>query len=888
MIALADHNTGDWLDDMKVAGERHGVIVFPGVEVTTGSGSDGVHLLLIGELDRSKHDIDLMLAQTCGFNEDHPRLNPKTRHPAPAPHTVTQILDNLPEGWLAVAPHALNDNGIASKKTIQGDLRWKALHHDRLGAIDVGDVNPSDSASPSWAGRFRSRRLDDLPCIRRLPFIATSDAYSLDELGSRYTWIRMDSPSKEALRQAFLDYEARIIPSWDVRLRGNSDPNVVDHAWVERVRLGGDLGNSSEALEVRFDPRLNVIIGGRGAGKSTIVAALRQLYGRLDLLPPGIQREAQVFVEGVFRSADLSSCHRIAISRETGTAQWSAQSGSQMRHGNGALATTFPMSIFSQKELFERTAQDHQDRFAASRHLFTLVDSALEAESGFTGTFQQTLEAAQTACLTSVAERLNAEVRLSRRPEIEARIRELQQQVSAFGDAESQSRRRQSEEILREQANLASSTRRLTDTVHQLEESLLRHLEAGSAPHSPATSDVSSYYEELNRIRDELERDLRQRIADSLQEVEAARKRQQSGDWAVKVESAERSIISFQEYMNELGIDPATYLSLTESLNGSIEELRSLDEISRGLDDLRQAEARAWSRLQQIYENRSGRREKLLHEVEQRSGSLRFEVNHFGNTSGWVREVRELLGIRADGFVEDIPALAEWIWETSQEVQSQRLKVWRECVLSGTFEPIKKEVACRVNWWSKLVKLDTGQRIRLAMLYPDDVVHMYFLRDGGNVTCDGDWQSVTTSSPGQRSAAMLSFVLHHGVEPLVLDQPEDDLDTAWISQLIVPEIRKSRWVRQVIVVTHNANIPVNADAERVIVVENDGDSIRVKSSKAGGESEAGDLVQHAGSIEVTRVRRDIQDILEGGTEAFMARERRYNNELSVYRAALRG
>ncbi|WP_139238409.1 PHP domain-containing protein [Streptomyces aidingensis] len=77
MIALADHNTGDWLDDMKVAGERHGVIVFPGVEVTTGSGSDGVHLLLIGELDRSKHDIDLMLAQTCGFNEDHPRLNPK-------------------------------------------------------------------------------------------------------------------------------------------------------------------------------------------------------------------------------------------------------------------------------------------------------------------------------------------------------------------------------------------------------------------------------------------------------------------------------------------------------------------------------------------------------------------------------------------------------------------------------------------------------------------------------------------------------------------------------------------------------------------------------------------------------------------------------------------
>lgn len=46
--------------------------------------------------------------------------------------------------------------------------------------------------------------------------------------------------------------------------------------------------------------------------------------------------------------------------------------------------------------------------------------------------------------------------------------------------------------------------------------------------------------------------------------------------------------------------------------------------------------------------------------------------------------------------------------------------------------------------------------------------------------------------------------------------------------------------------------------------------------------------EHSGPIEVERVRLDIQNILEGGTEAFMARERRYNNELNTYRAALRG
>jgi hypothetical protein len=90
------------------------------------------------------------------------------------------------------------------------------------------------------------------------------------------------------------------------------------------------------------------------------------------------------------------------------------------------------------------------------------------------------------------------------------------------------------------------------------------------------------------------------------------------------------------------------------------------------------------------------------------------------------------------------------------------------------------------------------------------------------------------------------------------------------------------------VITHNANIPVNADAERVIVLDNDGSRIRIKTTA----SEVGDgelrEQEHVGPVEVAKVRHDIQDIREGGTEAFMARERRYNNELSTYRAALHG
>lgn len=157
---------------------------------------------------------------------------------------------------------------------------------------------------------------------------------------------------------------------------------------------------------------------------------------------------------------------------------------------------------------------------------------------------------------------------------------------------------------------------------------------------------------------------------------------------------------------------------------------------------------------------------------------------------------------------------------------------------------------------------------------------MQFLRDGGDPAKEADWQVITEGSPGQRTAAMLGFVLHHGLEPLVLDQPEDDLDTEWISNLVVKELRASRWKRQIIVVTHNANIPVNGDADQVIVLENQDQVLPVRSSSDG----KGGQIHHCGPIEVQQVRNDIQDIVEGGITAFIRREKKYNNEMRSTRA----
>ncbi len=107
---------------------------------------------------------------------------------------------------------------------------------------------------------------------------------------------------------------------------------------------------------------------------------------------------------------------------------------------------------------------------------------------------------------------------------------------------------------------------------------------------------------------------------------------------------------------------------------------------------------------------------------------------------------------------------------------------------------------------------------------------------------------------------MLALALVAGSEPLVIDQPEDDLDNRFIYEEIVQQIADVASQRQVIVATHNANIPVLGDAELVVAFE--------------ATTERGEILARGGLDEPV-VATTARNILEGGVEAFEARARRY-------------
>ena len=148
-----------------------------------------------------------------------------------------------------------------------------------------------------------------------------------------------------------------------------------------------------------------------------------------------------------------------------------------------------------------------------------------------------------------------------------------------------------------------------------------------------------------------------------------------------------------------------------------------------------------------------------------------------------------------------------------------------------------------------------------AWLYSTDHIKLRY-----GIEYDGD--AIEQLSPGTRGVVLLLLYLAvdlHDQRPLIVDQPEENLDPNSVFEELVPHFRDARKRRQVIIVTHNANLVVNTDADQVIVAT----SVR----KAGGGLP--EINYQTGSLENTEIRGLVCQILEGGERAFLERERRY-------------
>lgn len=124
--------------------------------------------------------------------------------------------------------------------------------------------------------------------------------------------------------------------------------------------------------------------------------------------------------------------------------------------------------------------------------------------------------------------------------------------------------------------------------------------------------------------------------------------------------------------------------------------------------------------------------------------------------------------------------------------------------------------------------------------------------------------SIQQMSPGQRGALLLIFYLLVDTDPtpLILDQPEENLDNQTVYSMLVPIIQRAKQTRQIVMVTHNANLAVCCDAEQIIHAE---------FNRAAGFA----LRYQSGAIESMELNRSVLNVLEGTTPAFVNRQAKY-------------
>ena len=235
------------------------------------------------------------------------------------------------------------------------------------------------------------------------------------------------------------------------------------------------------------------------------------------------------------------------------------------------------------------------------------------------------------------------------------------------------------------------------------------------------------------------------------------------------------------------------------------------------------------------------------------SESIRVGIVECGNHENLAEDLSDILGMeRFEGDRQ----------EMARRIRPKKDDRWSWAGLDDVVATIRQSLAGRSLPWptrdnrfvTALERVPPERLDRLALYLPEDAVEVRF-KDRSS----GAWRPLTQGSPGQQTAALLAFVLGYGIEPIILDQPEDDLDNTLIYELLVSRLREIKTKRQVLIVTHNPNIVVHGDAELVLSLEAQGGRSRIACQ---------------GGLQEQAVREEICRIMEGGREAFESRYQR--------------
>ena len=827
VVGITDHYRVQPSMTLVRAAREAGLLAFGGFEAVS---RDGVHFLCLFDPDKDDKQLERFIGE-CGVHDPHP--------PSPVGSLYSEELLEKSREWGAVtiAAHVASNGGLL--KTLRGQPRINVWRSPNLLACAL--PGPVKDAPDGLRQILRNEDVEHWRA-RAVAIVNASDVNDPADLTKdRATcFIKMSDVSVEAFRQAFLDPKSRI--------RLNSDSPLKPHAeFLSIAWQGGFLRDTA----VHFNGNLNALVGGRGTGKSTVIESIRYALG-LDPLGDEARKAHEGVVRHVLKPGTkvslLVRSHHPSESRYA--IERTVPNPPTVKDETGGVLTVSPrdampgVQVFGQHEISELARSPAKLTGLLER--FADHDPSL---SGRKTELRLALERSRRRIVEARREMETLEERLAALPGLE----EAQKRFQRAG---LESRFKEKSRLVREE-NLFSILDDRLGPLRTLHGELAEGLPVDAAFVSGKALDGlpnATILGELDEVLGTLNARLIEvgsRFGDALSEADAAIAGIKDR-WSERCVAIEKTYEQLLRDLQPSKVDGAEFIRLRRR----IEELRPLSDRLEGLGkDLKAHEAHRRNLISEWEDIKAREYREIADAAAEISKTLRdrvkVEVTMAGSREPLERVLREVGGNLAAA-LESLRAVDQ----LSLPELAQRCRKGKEALIEAYGLP--PGAAERIAG----AGFDLHMKIEEVELPATTHIKLNTAAEGAPV----EWQTLDALSKGQKATAVLLLLLLDSEAPLVVDQPEDDLDNRFITEGIVPIVRREKRRRQFVFSTHNANIPVLGDAELILGLAASGEA---------GDGQAKIAPEHMGSIDSRPVRELVEETLEGGKDAFETRRSKY-------------
>ncbi len=878
VVAVTDHNTGAYIDEIKEASKDTDLTVFPGVEVTCGESK--VHILVIFDKDKGTQFVEDFLLSIGIEREAFAASEAFT------PLSSFELLKKVEEkGGIAIPAHIDEYNGLCEVAYAHREelfttslfsgvqIVHKMFTYNNVPKLEIENVlanyynrSVSEETFRKWKVTAQLARTHNKAILTFSdnPDSPGDSKHGLWGIGNRFTWIKMDEGvSLESLRQALLLPEHRIRNDFFAEAAPYNYPD----SWIKSLKINNTELNENE-VDFSFNPQMTTIIGGRGTGKSSLLRFIRGVFNKISDLKglSNLSEDQQNFFKvrqndnGVLKKDSFLEMLIVRFGKEFKVYlsdfnksvpetvlvyEYDDKQKEYLQIENRDILSVFNIDIFSQKQIFEVAKKPNALR--------ERIDTPIREVSAM----KEELNNLKSKYLEQSSKVRRIKLSIERKNKLIAEINDKKEQISSFKESGLES-------LIDRYKNYNSQFSELKVLFKQLthKENLITSLtDQLSFKEVPKTENIpSEFKKEVDLIiNDTLEQYTKiQSIIEDAQTrttklIHEYKEKLNKTEWSQSYSQIKMDFDTTKNSLIEKGITDLTKLqSVTEELNSLEESLKSIIELEETLENEIEKQNRIRDEFIDKRKQITSKRREFVSNVISDEDNIRIEIKPCRDWQNFKELFRRIIQ-KETSYDDDINKIVETCF-TGGDVILNIAKLVDE------FKKIRGESSSNLELGGRMLNVIKGlneeQLDELTLLIPEDEIGIKYKPNGSN-----SFKVLTNASAGQKTSAILTFLLSFGETPLLLDQPEDDLDNHLIYDLIVERLKRTKERRQIIVVSHNANIPVNGDSEWVICMDSEVSGIRVLCN---------------GAVEEEIVKREICDVMEGGENAFKLRARRYN------------